>query len=415
MSDAPAPTAPRGFLNMPRLPVAGFFSRVFAFMLDFALLIGAIHLLSNALPDLFWALGRASGYVTGLFFFLYFVLFDGPFGKGRTIGKTVLGIAVTDYDGQSPTYRQAAIRAAVLMPAFVLIPVAETIFGHGGSEMERYLKTALGSFPMIAMLLATGLVIPFNPFKQGMHDYVAGTLVQPNKGEARPQPLVELAALVGGQWRVFHRQPQISGLVTFMLFFAVLLIMSWPGRHDDLQRAYLESRWALNKIPGFARADIEGPFPKPIYDMQQGAWAAPKADQGEEAGQGNPIGPTTNMVARLLDEYTTKPMHLIVEASIAGNWPFDPAREEAISSSFLDTYYATTFRALLPVLESGVAASRDEEKQPMAELAKRWRENGVTLSLAYVKKVYLSPHGRVLRRDVAMYTKSFPPIGGPGE
>ena len=393
-------SAPRtGFLNMPRLPVAGFFSRLLAFVLDFLLIIAALHIASKTIPDFFWSLGAASGYATSAFCFLYFAAFNGPFGKGRTIGKMVLGIATTDYHGDPPSWRQSIMRTVILIPLFVLVPLSETLFGPGGDANTRFWKTAMTVFPMIAMILTTALIIPFNPFKQGLHDFLSKTLVRPTKGEAalNTPTFDDLITMVGSSWPTFHRQPQYSGLVSLALVVVVLSIMAWPGQRTEEQKNYLNAMYALDRLPGFDRSAIEGPIPLRIYEAQQNndLGAAEEARKIEEAE-------------------TTGTLRLVLEASRPGGWEFDTLREAQRGEILMDEWYAIAFPAMMDYMaaQGGKEDAEDDNaaKNRFQQLSQQWKRRDIELHLKFVKKVYLTPHGLALRETVGSYTKNYSPL-----
>jgi uncharacterized RDD family membrane protein YckC len=45
--------------------------------------------------------------------FLYYIVLEGPKGKGQTLGKKIMKIKVTHEDGNVPSYTQAAIRTVL--------------------------------------------------------------------------------------------------------------------------------------------------------------------------------------------------------------------------------------------------------------------------------------------------------------
>ncbi|MBU4502992.1 MAG: RDD family protein [Nanoarchaeota archaeon] len=81
----------------------------------FAKRVGAIIvdtiLHSILVPVLMIFATGASSFVWGIvILFSYYVLLEGPAGKGQTLGKKVMGIKVTTEDGKVPSYEKSAIR-----------------------------------------------------------------------------------------------------------------------------------------------------------------------------------------------------------------------------------------------------------------------------------------------------------------
>lgn len=83
--------------------------------------------------------------------FAYFVLLDAYYGA--TLGKRLLGLAVTGPEGGHPTIHEAAIREA-----FTLLGAVPY----------------LGAFLALAAWIVIGVTINASPSKQGKHDDLAG-------------------------------------------------------------------------------------------------------------------------------------------------------------------------------------------------------------------------------------------------
>ena len=204
-------TAPRrGFLNMPRLPVSGFLIRLVAFIFDLLVVIAAIHLFSKSFPDFFWMLGANAGYVSAGFTFAYFALFNGPFGKGQTIGKMVLGITVTDLDGRitgahrtwlapdgsgkAPVDPPRKAMGDLLGHAVRFGDVRDVMAAGEGIETILSLRQALPTMPMVSALSAGHLAaILFPPHLRRLY------IVRDNDpaGDSARDSLVDRAHEVG--------------------------------------------------------------------------------------------------------------------------------------------------------------------------------------------------------------------------
>lgn len=385
----------RGFLNMPKLPVSGLFARLLAFLLDLIVIIAGIHLIAKGIPGFFWWLGPASGYATGTYAFLYFVLLNGPLGRGQTVGKRLMGIVVTDLDGDPPTFRHAAIRTSILLPAFIMIPVVEAFLGPTQSVMGHYLKSLLTYIPLLAMAVTTLLIVPFNPFKQGAHDYLGRTLVQPKpRGRKGPLPSFdELAESLGHEWPKFHRQPQISGAVTFAMILSVIGYMAHPSQHRPASRAYLDARFQATNLPGYQRASIEDPLPLALHE-------AAKAQDDEQY----------RAALEQLNAATTGTMTLVVEVSRPGRWDAELVESPTRTEAFLDYYHRSILPLYLDDLRGALPGGREETMEGRRRFARRLAESELTLQLLYINRVSLSPHILTLREDAGSYSKSFPPM-----
>lgn len=112
-----------------QLPLASFKRRVYAFLIDFLLMIGITLLF--ALPELFpllfggvfslIALGAVPFIALGLLF-VYSTLLEGF--NGQTLGKRVIGLKVVRTDGKKLSYEHAAVRnfgKAFLLPFDLIV------------------------------------------------------------------------------------------------------------------------------------------------------------------------------------------------------------------------------------------------------------------------------------------------------
>lgn len=385
----------RGFLNMPKLPVSGFLIRLVAFLLDMVTILAAIHIFGRSFPDIFWALGANSGYMTAGFAFLYFVLFNGPFGKGQTVGKMIVGIIVTDYDGQIPTWRQAILRTVILMPPFVMVPVMEVVVGPATNSMEFYIKSLSTQFLLLAMLVATALVIPFNPFKQGLHDYVAQTLIQPRpRGEFEPVLFEELAGTMGREWPKFHRQPQISGLVTLLMIMSLFAYLAWPGQQRPDYREYLEARHAMATLPGFSGSSVEPPISeRALKVLEQG-----DDDMIREA----------SWLAE--DKSTTGPLVLVLEVSRPGRWSESVIENNSLAEAYLDQYHQSVFPAFIREYDTEIEGRGGTMLERRRLIASLWSERDITFRLVFVNRLSFPPHILTLREEAGKFEKTYPAL-----
>ncbi len=100
--------------------VAGFWRRVFAFMLDGAILAIPLIIIGFAFRDLAFSLGpwgRIFGYGIA---FLYFGSLNSKLGRGQTIGKKIMKLVVVDTHGSYLSVGNAMLRALVLVLIFML-------------------------------------------------------------------------------------------------------------------------------------------------------------------------------------------------------------------------------------------------------------------------------------------------------
>ncbi len=101
------------------------FAIVFAVLMTF---LSAIGVLIGACPA---SMVVFAGIISILFVksvaFIYFVLLEGPVGKGQTLGKRLMKIKVVAEDGKVPGYGQSVVRNILriidMLPALYLVGV----------------------------------------------------------------------------------------------------------------------------------------------------------------------------------------------------------------------------------------------------------------------------------------------------
>lgn len=178
----------------PKLPVAGFWMRLIAFGLDWIILRLAFYGLALVFREPLLAAGPAAGIVSVLLIYTYFILGDGPLGKGRTLGKLLFGLRLIDAaTGQAPTLRQAAIRNAVLLPhilvtSYLLFPLIPSGAYSPGVELFKFM---MGEALFISLWFGQVVWVLMNPFRQGLHDRAANTLVLGMNDEPVPMERLE--------------------------------------------------------------------------------------------------------------------------------------------------------------------------------------------------------------------------------
>lgn len=411
---------PTGFLNMPKLPLIGFLHRLLAFVLDIMIVLSTIWLLSNSLSPAVVALGEFYPYLTALAMFLYFALLNGPLGKGQTIGKMVVRIQVTDLDGATPDLRQGLLRTAILFPSFVLGPLAAAIIGHPSSLMEEYLFSVIAVYPVFAMVLTTSLIIPFNPFKQGLHDFLGQTLVRPANRTETPD-FEELTASVGSGWLKFHRQPQISGGITLAMLFSLLCFLLSPYRYGTVEKQVFEQLYALQQIRGFQETDIDiSPSPLSEYaanvlvgpvDGEKARVAAANLPGGDLYGEvyqrriqddWKALPPDQQIPRTQLPELTTTgTLPIVLDVMRTRQWnPVEQIGEREFIQ-FADQYMTLIYPKIVEVL------SRNVQSRSYAE---QLNDREIELNVVFWNQIRSSPPIYLYRYPLHTKRTNFPPL-----
>ncbi|MCB2154959.1 RDD family protein [bacterium] len=383
----------RDALNMPKLPVAGFLRRFGALLFDLIFLYTVLRILTSAMPGPFFALGDWAPKVGSLIFIAYFTIGNGPFGakffgKGRTLGKFLTGIRVTDYAGNPPSLPQSFLRTLLLFPLLVTSYWIAPLLLDEGSFIHNKIGEVFGGYLLISLFFATLLTIIFNPFKQGLHDYFVRTLVRP---AAAPAPTFsELTETIGQGWKKYQMQPVISGIVTLVLIWGAFLVLTWPGRTPAERIARYEREYLLPQEAGLPELKMSG--------------------VGIAPPEGEPMDPEVIQALRadLMDEASSSTLAIGINLIRQGEGPLTEAerlKAEGLARTYYDEILRThTFAEIFPYL----LGSDDPNKPPRFQLTNS-RERPIRLRLFIMQEINLIfPYQHRKADEVAV---DFPPLG----
>lgn len=183
-------------------PVAcpgGFWRRLLALTVDSFILFLAGLAIGLSLHDVLEPWASVTPLLGLALSALYFSLLNGPVGKGRTLGKRLLGLQVLGVDGHTLSARRALWRFAVL----ALLIYNGVLFGLAASALPSGLLTTFGVVDgtvCLALLLGFTVLVVSDPLKRGAHDLAGGSVViravsrepapGPVSAPASPRPVV---------------------------------------------------------------------------------------------------------------------------------------------------------------------------------------------------------------------------------
>jgi uncharacterized RDD family membrane protein YckC len=152
-------------------PVADFWQRLFAILIDGAVLGFFGQMLVMTMSPFWFRIGPYGRFVGALIALLYFGLMGSHVGDGRTVAKRMLGIAVRDRHNQPISIRRSMARTLIwLIPATL-----------NGWELPVLLAPFFSWFATAMVFGVGGAVLftmLFNPgTRQGLHDMVCDTFV----------------------------------------------------------------------------------------------------------------------------------------------------------------------------------------------------------------------------------------------
>lgn len=241
-----------------RPPVAGFWVRCIAFILDVILLHFFAYAMVFVLKEQLLALGKVAPYLGLAIIFCYFWLANGPVGKGKTIGKTLFNITTLRYDGQPLELKEALIRTLVQLSFLLLVLVVIPLFfGNILSQTARMMSHSVETLAM-AFLIANAVLIGVQPFKQGFHDLLARSYVAKDPARLSEERLVGTPDERMAKWR---RSAFQSAGIAFIVVLVISLYNVYRNIYsEDMKRSIRltqESR-ALFNIKGFEPVILEG-------------------------------------------------------------------------------------------------------------------------------------------------------------
>jgi uncharacterized RDD family membrane protein YckC len=183
-------------------PIAGFWRRLVAFLVDL-LILGAPTLVFG-LALFRWAAslgegGRLIGFFVAL---LYFGLLNSHIGGGQTPGKRLLGIRVIRRDGKALSTMRSILRFLVIAVPYFL----NGLWFNGDTaptDLLQYLLFALLIFVVFGGLGAIAYLFVFNQrTRQSLHDLAAGSFVVRGSPTVVPDGLsiARLHLIIVGCW-----------------------------------------------------------------------------------------------------------------------------------------------------------------------------------------------------------------------
>ena len=161
-------------------PIAGFWRRLIAFLID-GLFLAVVELLLGQMFAPFWYQIGPYGRVVSLLLVLpYFTLLNSKVGGGQTLGKRLLGIAVRDADNNPISLGRSLLRISILALPSILN-------GWAIDVLQLNVIAWLVTFVTFSIVGVTSYMLLFNPsMRQGLHDLICRTYVVNLRSDRRP-------------------------------------------------------------------------------------------------------------------------------------------------------------------------------------------------------------------------------------
>ncbi|MEN6624805.1 MAG: RDD family protein [Candidatus Sumerlaeia bacterium] len=177
----------------PRPAFAGFVPRAGAFVLDGAVLFMLAWAVNRGFRNALVGLNPALPWLAHAIAFGYFLVGDGPIGRGRSTGKVTLSLHVVTANGGVPGWG-ASIKRAFLKQLVFFVALNILLYIQVFPATWAYPAcVALSVFQIVCLALAValGVSVSLHPHQRGLHDLWAGTYVT---GDPTPEAFREAIA-----------------------------------------------------------------------------------------------------------------------------------------------------------------------------------------------------------------------------
>lgn len=233
----PEETAPKQ-LPLPQAKIANLWKRIFAALLDLALISLACFALAFAAQSWLYSIGpwgRLLGMTLAL---LYFGLLNAEAFGGQTVGKRLLKIKAVNPDGSGLGVGQSMLRAALIVAIIGLNGLQIPIARNPGGLLIEMLMAIIVFAGTVSMLI--GFVFD-QATRRGPHDHLLGSYVldvpfqsPPDLPEARAWPLY---LMLGG-----------AGVLTFLTVVGTLYAIIRLAQPDNIAETTL---YVLEQEPDY--------------------------------------------------------------------------------------------------------------------------------------------------------------------
>jgi uncharacterized RDD family membrane protein YckC len=238
-----ATPAPEPNPSVPQFKVAGFWRRVFAFVIDYYLVTILVGIAGNTIEflNIGLTLGQWNHVLPYAALIAYFAYFDSEKSKKPSIGKRITKIRVVGSSGKPITFKQALMRACLSVPTLMFnywAPFPEFL-------ASRIISTTIYTGGQLS--LAYAFVIN-RKTRQGIHDILVGTYVV--EGERAENFLPAISE--------FHKFATFLLLVPGLVLAIVIYV--FPQSLPDF-------RWSLFSLPN--QEEIEQVYVREGDNMQE--------------------------------------------------------------------------------------------------------------------------------------------------
>ncbi len=288
-------------LTQQAKPFAGFLQRLGAFVIDLLVLYFASRVLVPPLRGVMVVFNPYLPWLAHGAAFLYFALSAGPLGKGRTVGKSIIGIQIVGSDGKPLGWKPAAKRSILQQFCFlslILLPPGSynSIFlpdNYYGGMIFLLIISMTAFSTLIIQVLSLGI----HPRNQCIHDFITGSYVTRD-----PVPTAFADAFLDGDI-VKQRRIANHGKIIYLIWPLLSVALIYSNLIELLKPNYREYFGMISEVQtespvaGYDFTFVRFPNPEMREQLEQ---AVIKARQTAMDANATDIPSTTTMLGKEL-------------------------------------------------------------------------------------------------------------------
>ncbi len=234
----------------PPPPVAGFWLRALAFVIDGIALFFLATLWRPAMLEFFLAHPLWLYPVHILINLAYFTILAGPVGGGRSLGKRILGIEIRSLTDGPLSGKQALTRTLIQWAPVILFMTADNLLSahapQSPGQPTAFWITMLITIPGMGLFVANAAAVALRPDKRGLHDLLTQTYVEKKNSE---QTISDYLADLPPT--AFSRANTAVAVLALVISTLLAYQNVSAERFRAPHRQFIQAFWEENALDGF--------------------------------------------------------------------------------------------------------------------------------------------------------------------
>ena len=251
----------------------GLWVRAGAFVVDLFLLVFILYALIFFAKEPLLTLGKNSVYLAFFVIFCYFFLLNGPLGRGKTPGKIIFNVTVTDKNLNILKFPSAFKRAIIQLNALIILIFLVQPFSHDIETINQQFLNMLIPLFLLAFNLGSIVFLATYPLKQGIHDLFAESVVQK---ESQKRSFDEMVNEIGESCGMWRRKAFQSGATAGIVIVIVGSFLAYRNIYSEKSKILFKEGKEFKKACKIEGFEFEvNPERRPIKDEQKNKEASP--------------------------------------------------------------------------------------------------------------------------------------------